>query len=179
MTADREPEGFFASRDESLEREVNPGEIVIGSISGMDGIGQPLVIYAGSPEGEPRVAISTVAVTRADVGRQIALLFADGSLKQPVIMGFIHSPLYALLETGLQQAEEGKAEEDGDEASRATVAHVDGRRVVIEGRDEVTLKCGESSITLTRAGKIIIRGKYVLSRSSGVNRIMGGSVQVN
>ncbi len=58
-------------------------------------------------------------------------------------------------------------------------ANVDGERVVLEGREEVVLKCGEASITLTRAGKILIRGKYLLNRSSGVNRILGGSVQVN
>ena len=50
---------------------------------------------------------------------------------------------------------------------------------MIEGKEEIELKCGESSIVLTKAGKILIRGKYLLSRSSGVNRIMGGSVQVN
>ena len=44
---------------------------------------------------------------------------------------------------------------------------------------EIVLKCGKASITLTRAGKVIIRGAYVLSRSSGVNRIVGGSVQIN
>jgi hypothetical protein len=41
------------------------------------------------------------------------------------------------------------------------------------------LHCGKASITLTRAGKVIIRGEYVLARSSGVNRIVGGSVQIN
>jgi uncharacterized protein (DUF2345 family) len=56
---------------------------------------------------------------------------------------------------------------------------VDGEQVVIEGKKEIVLKCGKSSITLTRAGKVLIRGAYVLSRSSGVNRIKGGSVQVN
>ena len=30
-----------------------------------------------------------------------------------------------------------------------------------------------------RAGKVLIRGAYLLSRSSGVNRIKGGSVQIN
>jgi hypothetical protein len=34
-------------------------------------------------------------------------------------------------------------------------------------------------LTLTHAGKVLIRGAYVLSRSSGVNRIKGGSVQIN
>ncbi|WP_185235821.1 DUF6484 domain-containing protein [Teredinibacter franksiae] len=53
------------------------------------------------------------------------------------------------------------------------------KKLFLEGKDEVVLKCGEASITLTRQGKVILRGKYILSRSSGVNRILGGSVQVN
>ena len=35
------------------------------------------------------------------------------------------------------------------------------------------------NIMLTRAGKVLIRGAYLLSRSSGANRIKGGSVQIN
>lgn len=56
---------------------------------------------------------------------------------------------------------------------------VDGRRTVITAEDEIVLRCGKASITLTKAGKILIRGAYVSSRSSGVNRIKGGSVQIN
>jgi hypothetical protein len=41
------------------------------------------------------------------------------------------------------------------------------------------LRCGKSSITLTRAGKVLIEGEYISSRSSGVNRIKGGSIQLN
>lgn len=41
------------------------------------------------------------------------------------------------------------------------------------------LRCGKASITLTRSGKIILRGTYISSRSSGVIRIKGGSVQIN
>jgi hypothetical protein len=58
-------------------------------------------------------------------------------------------------------------------------AHVDGQRVTLEGSDEIVLKCGQASITLRRNGKVIIRGTYVETHSSGVNRIKGGSVQVN
>jgi hypothetical protein len=56
---------------------------------------------------------------------------------------------------------------------------VDGERIVFRADRELVLRCGEASITLTRAGKVIIRGTYLLSRSSGVNRIKGGSVQIN
>lgn len=56
---------------------------------------------------------------------------------------------------------------------------VDGKRIVFTAKNEIVLRCGKSSITLTRAGKIIISGEYVVSRSAGVNRIRGGSVQIN
>ena len=56
---------------------------------------------------------------------------------------------------------------------------VDGKRLTFEATDQMVFKCGQSSITLTKEGKVLIRGKYLLNRSSGVNRIMGGSVQVN
>ena len=56
---------------------------------------------------------------------------------------------------------------------------VDGERLVFTAKKEIVLRCGKASITLTRAGKILIRGAYLLSRSSGVNRIKGGSVKIN
>jgi hypothetical protein len=52
-------------------------------------------------------------------------------------------------------------------------------RLVLVANREIVLQVGKASITLTQAGKIILRGTYVLSRSSGVNRIKGGSVQIN
>lgn len=58
-------------------------------------------------------------------------------------------------------------------------ATVDGRRVVLDAQDEVVLRCGEASITLRRNGRVVIRGTYVETRSQGVNRIKGGSVQIN
>ncbi len=51
--------------------------------------------------------------------------------------------------------------------------------MIVNAKEQLVLRCGKASITLTRAGKILIKGSYVLSRSSGVNRIKGGSVQLN
>jgi hypothetical protein len=56
---------------------------------------------------------------------------------------------------------------------------VDDKRIEIEGQDEVVLRCGKASITLRRNGRVVIRGTYVESRSSGTNRIKGGSVLIN
>lgn len=73
--------------------------------------------------------------------------------------------------------------EDGD-PNKPIIAGVLGEQILPENVEiaaskEITLSCGEASITLTHAGKVLIRGAYVLSRSSGVNRIKGGSVQIN
>lgn len=58
-------------------------------------------------------------------------------------------------------------------------ALVDGKRVVIDAADEIVLRCGKASITLRRNGRIVIRGTYVETRAEGVNRVKGGSVQIN
>ena len=49
----------------------------------------------------------------------------------------------------------------------------------MSGKEQVIIKCGKASITLTKAGKVFIEGTYVLSKSAGVNRIKGGSVSLN
>jgi uncharacterized protein (DUF2345 family) len=55
----------------------------------------------------------------------------------------------------------------------------DGQRLIVSAKEQIVLRCGKASITLTKAGKVLIDGTYVLSRSSGANRIKGGSVQLN
>ena len=40
-------------------------------------------------------------------------------------------------------------------------------------------RCGKASITLRRNGRVLIRGFRVETRAEAVNRIKGGSVQIN
>jgi hypothetical protein len=61
----------------------------------------------------------------------------------------------------------------------ALEAVIDGRRVVLDARDEIVLRCGKATITLRSNGRIVIRGTYIETHSAGVNRIKGGSVQIN
>ena len=135
--------------------------------------------YAQGCYGNKRVvAITTLGVTPQEIGRQVALLFANGNPQSPVIMGIVHSPLQDLLATyEVDAADDSKVLPETTQRVQDVV--VDGQRIVIEGREEIVLKCGDASITLTKSGKILIRGKYLVNRSSGVNRIMGGSVQIN
>ena len=52
-------------------------------------------------------------------------------------------------------------------------------RLTISAAREIVLQCGRASIVLTRAGKVLLRGAYVSSRSTGMQRITGASVQIN
>lgn len=186
------------SQNSELLREItklnlSPGEILLGTLASIDEDGSPRVTFTFVDNAISAVAISTSPITPQHIGRQVALLFANGDYQKPVIAGFVHSPLRHLLESFEFQSSSDVPNDDSDinvfpdsefvnqidRGKESDVVKVDGKRVLLEGHEEVVLKCGDSSITLTKAGKIIIRGKYLLSRSSGVNRILGGSVQVN
>ena len=175
-------EGAAEAIEKSSENNsaISPGEIVIGMLVSLNDKGQPLVDFPQNLSNQAVTALSTLEITKANVGRQVALLFANGSLANPIIMGMIHTPLQSILENyEIENDEVKKEKEKAEKNNNAENVLVDGNRLVFEAKEEIVLKCGESSITLTKAGKILIRGKYLLNRSTGVNRILGGSVQVN
>ena len=125
--------------------------ITLGVLAGIDEDGLPLVMVP-SLGGPAKVAKHVCAIQPEDAGREVVLSFESGDLRKPVILGVVQP---------------------------AVVVTLDGQRMVLTAKEEIVLRCGKASITLTRAGKVIIRGAYVLSRSSGANRIKGGSVQIN
>jgi hypothetical protein len=51
--------------------------------------------------------------------------------------------------------------------------------LIIEAKKNLTLKCGEGSITIRQDGKILIKGKDLVSHAQRMNRIKGGSVAIN
>ena len=51
--------------------------------------------------------------------------------------------------------------------------------LVIEANKQLTLKCGDGSITIRNDGKVLIKGKDLVSRAQQSNRIKGGSVSIN
>jgi len=135
--------------------------VIIGVLAGFDDSGHPLVAFPGNTLQTGCLARSSAALSRDDIGREVALLFEQGDPAQPLIIGRIQHP------------------EELKQPAETVSADIDGERMVFNAKKEIVLRCGKASITLTRAGKILIRGAYVLSRSSGANRIKGGSVQIN
>jgi hypothetical protein len=161
---------------EHAERQAAPSPprkihgVVIGRFEGLGPAREVQVDFPGNPSAAPIAARSTVPVSAADQGRAVALMFEEGDVARPLLIGLIHEPEP---EPEIVEAAPGEA------APRELQVEADGERVVVSAEKELVLRCGKASITLTQAGKILIRGAYVLTRSSGVNRIQGGSVQIN
>jgi hypothetical protein len=139
------------------------GAVQIGALAAWDDAGNPLVDYPSNPSECLLPARSTVPLKPTDRGREAALLFINNDPWQPLIIGLLQPP------QGTPASESGTA----------LAAEIDGERLVFTAKQEIVLQCGQASLTLTKAGKVLIRGTYLLSRSSGVNRIKGGSVQIN
>jgi hypothetical protein len=138
--------------------------VCLGLVTAWDDQG-PTVDYPGNGRGPTRAGLTTAGprlrAVPAAIGREAVLLIDPLGGGAPVLLGL------------LQRPGAGEAERD------AVEARVDGRRVEIEGRDEIVLKCGEASITLRRNGRVVIRGAQVETRAAGLNRIRGGSVAIN
>ena len=144
--------------------------VVIGKLVDFTPTGEPAVNFASNPSDSPLPAKSTVVLGKETLGCKVLLLFETGNARKPIIIGVVQPPKLP--------HEKAKGVALGQHLA-ASIVECDGERVVFSAEKEIVLQCGDASITLTRAGKILIRGKYLLSRSSGVNRIKGGSVQIN
>jgi hypothetical protein len=143
--------------DQTAQR-VRIDGVVIGVLMGFAEDGAPLVVYPGNPAKAAAPARSTATLVSDDVGREVALLFEGGDPARPLVVGRLVRPEATPVEVVRNGVEE--------------VLQLTAER-------EIVLRCGKASITLTRAGKVLIRGEYIFSRSTGVNKIKGGSIQLN
>lgn len=143
---------------------ISQAGIVIGELIGMTNEGRtPLICYPGQPGTAALFARTVVDLYGPLIGRQVVLMFEGADPSRPIVMGV------------LQEGEGWTLDKRPDQVE----VDVDGERMLVTAKEQLVLRCGKASITLTKAGKVMIKGSYVLSRSSGVNRIKGGSVQLN
>lgn len=144
------------------------GRIVSG------GDGAPLrVDYPGNRLGPlpARVAgaLSEEALARAARDRDDALLlFEDGDSSLPIVVALLRSAT-PLVDAALAAAL----------PSAPRIARADGRRVEIDGKEEVVLRCGRASLTLRADGTVLLRGVNIVTQAARVQKIRGGKVQIN
>jgi hypothetical protein len=138
--------------------------ILVGELVAIKDYGcTPLILYPGQAGTAALAARSMIDLHAAHIGKRVVLMFESGDPGRPIVMGV------------LREADTWPLEECGGQVE----VDADGHRLILRAREQLVLHCGKASITLTKAGKVLIQGTYVLSRSTGVNRIKGGSVQIN
>jgi hypothetical protein len=140
------------------------GSVVVGELLALTDDGStPLVRVPGQQGGAAVPARSAVDLHGAHIGSALVLVFEQADPARPIVMGVLRGRIGWPLADAPPQVE----------------VDVDGKRLVVSAGEQLVLRCGKASITLTKAGKVLIDGSYVLSRSTGINRVKGGSVQLN
>jgi hypothetical protein len=147
----RKPDGVLIDEEPP---HLQNAAVSIARFAGFDADGRFQVERTGAQG--PIRAVSTTLLTAEDVGLPVVIAFDSGDCHRPVIIGRVH---------------------ERSEAQRGGECEVD--RLVIRAQREIELRCGDASIVLTRAGKVLIRGNYVLTRSRGANKIKGAFVDIN
>lgn len=147
--------GLGGYADISPSNEPAMGGVSLATLAGLGSDGQFMITLMEN--GEPLAALSTVDLSAWDIGARVVVAFADGDKTRPIIIGRIQ-------ETSTLPV---------------PVCKLDGERVVLRAEREIELRCGDASIVLTRAGKVLIKGNFVLSRSRGANKIKGAYVDIN
>lgn len=129
--------------------------VAFATFCGYDDADRFLVCIDGEEQSRP--AASTLALREGDLGCRVVVAYEGGDVRRPVVMGRLHVR----------------------ERGAVNVHRIDADRVRVEAGGQIELRCGEASIVLTRAGKVLINGAYVSSRSKGANRIKGAHVDIN
>jgi hypothetical protein len=148
------------------------GGFLRGRVVAIGGGGVILVDVPARGPNSPLFAWSIVPVEAEDVGREVVMGLEEGDPPRPVILGFVWTP-------GASKPVRSKPSRRSRKAVKNLIVESEGERLVISSDQELELRCGEASIILTREGKVLIRGTYLSSQSSGVNRVKGGSVHLN
>jgi hypothetical protein len=137
---------------------------IVGELIGLTDNGiTPLVMYAGQTGRSAVAARTVIDLYGAHVGKEVVLVFDGCDPAKPIVVGVLRDSGGPLLEQAPGQIE----------------VDADGRRLVVTAAESLVLRCGAASVTLTKEGKILLQGSYVSSYSTGVNRVRGGSVQIN
>jgi len=137
--------------------------VVIGRLVAFVDPTAPLVTFPGQLGSAAIRARLAADVDERHIGDEMVLQFENGDPCKPVVLARIRR----------------SRAWPADATSPTIQVEADGQRLSVEASEQITLRCGQASITLTKHGKVLIKGTYVLTQSTGVNRIKGGSVQVN
>ncbi len=139
----------------------------VGWIASVDENGQVFVDFSGNAQGQ-LAARTLVDIASHDIEADpcpaVLLNFDRGDAGKPIIVGLVREARVVPL------AGEGPRSFDGV---------LDGKRLLFSASQEIVLRCGQGSITLTADGRVVVKGTRLVSRASETNKIKGASVDIN
>jgi len=141
--------------------------IVIGSIKDVVD-NQIMIAYERNLMPLVQPALATIEISETDISRQVALLFTEQG--QPIVMGFITAPVISPAVSNIV---------DNTESAMAFDIVQDGEHCQIQASKSITLKCGESSISMNSKGEIAINGESITSKARKKHNILGGTINLN
>ncbi len=130
-----------------------PG-VLVGEVVGVDDRGLPLVsIGEHGARAADVVWMPDAPNWPKCVGLRVVVGHVGGDEQRPVVLGLLDAP-------------------PKTRAKTPETLHVESKR-------ELVIECGKSKIAMRADGRIEIRGGHLISRSSGPNKVKGGSVHIN
>ena len=114
-----------------------PGGVVVGELLALTDEGGTALVRLPSLAGGGAVrARSTVDLHGAHIGKSLVLMFENGDAARPIVMGVLcGEPGWPL-----------------DDKPGQVEVLADGERLVVSAKEQLVLRCGKASITLTKAG---------------------------
>jgi len=161
--------------------------VKLGTIDDITADNQVLVSFSGLNNSVPARLVQSLNWPRLlDAAKNqldLLLLFENGDASKPIIIDIVGAcaddlsavpaPILANKATYNQQYDQQSASDELQDVN------IDGKHISFTAKEQISFKCGNATITLTRSGKIMLKGAYVLNRSSGSLRLKGASVQIN
>ncbi len=140
----------------------------VGEIVGITKDGKVAVDYPGNKLGFLNARLIKGAIDSQAENTVVLLVFEGGNPAEPIIIGCLGD-----------MVDLDSQEEPVVSLNRPQEALLDGKKVTLNATEEIVLSCGKSSITLTKDGKVVVKGKRVISRASESNKIKGSSISLN
>lgn len=146
-----------------------PAQVLTGHLAGIDEEGRLLFVPERRGGAPVPVAIGVplsdgVLVPAARNGQRALVVRTSENPPQLILIGLVRERVSATA----REAEPGQLE-----------VNVDGETLKLSAEREIELSCGEASLVLRQSGRIILKGTYVVTSSSGPLKVKGATVDIN
>jgi len=141
----------------------------VGRIVAINPEGRLFVDFPGNSLGPIEVRFVLGSITGVSTDLPVLVAFDSEDPTLAIILGVLHDSL-------------GSAQDVPDsrppvEPLREVI--VNGRTMVFDASQQITFRCGSSSVVLRKDGKVIIKGENIITRASRTNKIKGAAVMIN